>query len=445
MRDVALALVIALLLLRTLRHPETGVFLWAWLSLMNPHKMAYSFAVNVPWAMLAVVATLLGLFFSKNRKPLPLTGGVILMLLLWLWMTITSAVSINPSADVWERWIFVSKIYFMSMVTLLLLRERKQIDLLVWMIVVSIGYFGFKGGLFTLATGGAYRVWGPPGSMVEENNALAVALIVVLPLMYYLAQTTTHRWVRNGLYFAMLSVGISILGSQSRGALLGLLAMSTALGLKSKHPWRFSLILLVMLSIGIAFMPDSWSERMSTIQGYEVENSAMSRIYTWQTLFNVALDRPLVGAGFRADNIELFTKYGPTDARFEIFRNSVWVAHSIYMQALGEHGFVGLALYLGIWIWTWFTASRVARQALQSPDLQDWVPTLMRMCQVSTIGFCAGGAFLSLMAFDLPYYLLIIVTLCQCAVRDRQGRSVFSAPGDRPAAGGSPGHWRQAR
>ena len=419
MRDALLALIIVTLLFKAFRRPEIGCYTWAWLSLMNPHMMTYGFASSMPWALAAAVVTLVGVLLSPSRKALPMNGGVVELILLWLWMTLTSALSINPPDLVWDRWIFVSKVFVMLFATLMLIRGRKQIDTLVWVVVCSIGYFGFKGGAFTIATGGSYRVWGPVGSMVEENNALAVALIIVLPLIYYLRETSPGVWMKRFLLLAMVLVGASILGSQSRGALLGLLAMASVLGLKSKHPVRFSLVLIVLLVIGIAFMPDSWTARMDTIQSYNEDNSAMSRVYTWQTLWNVAKDRPWVGAGFRADNVALFSRYAPTGAQFAMFQGGAWVAHSIYLQALGEHGFVGLALYLSMWGWVWFTASRVARQAEKLPELAAWVPTLMRMCQVSTIGFCVGGAFLSLMVFDLPFYILAFVTLCQCAVKDQ--------------------------
>lgn len=444
MRDIVLSLVMVVLLLKALRKPEYGAYTWAWLSLMNPHKLTYGFAYSMPWAHATAIITLLCLPFSKSRRPLPINGGVVALLLLWAWMTVTSVVSLNAFDLVWERWIFVSKIYLMLLATLMLVRGRQQIDTLLWVVVVSIGYFGLKGGIFTVVTGGSHRVWGPPGSMVEENNALAVALIVVLPLMYYLRHTASNRWVRLGLLVSMVFVGASILGSQSRGALLGLLAMMFVLCFKSKQPVRFSLAALVLIGVGIAFMPDSWTQRMDTIQNYSTENSALSRLYTWHTLWNVGLDRPLVGAGFRADNLALFNRYAPQDAIYASVQGRFWVAHSIYFQALGEHGFVGLVLYLSLWVWTWIAAGRTANLAERMPGLQAWVPLLMRMCQVSTIGFCAGGAFLSLMNLDLPFYILAFVTLCQCAVKEQQQPAARTQPavpsqGVNPMQAGGPG------
>lgn len=449
MRDIVITVVIAYLLLRTLRKVEYGAYLWTWLSLMNPHRLTFGFASVLPWAQATAIATFASMLFSRDRKPLPINGGIVTLILLWIWMTVTAVFSINPSEAVWERWTFVSKINLMLLVTLMLLRGRQQIDRLVWVVALSVGFFGIKGGAFTIATGGSYRVWGPPGSMLEENNALAVGLIVVLPFFYYLRETLSDRRWRPVLLVCMLLLVASILGSQSRGALLAVLAMGAFLGFKSKHPVRFSLVSVLVLSAGVLFMPDSWVERMDTIQNHENEGSAMSRIYTWQTLWNVVMARPLVGAGFRADNIDIFNAFAPTDAKFEIFRGNVWVAHSIYMQALGEHGFVGLLLFVFIWIWVWVTCSRLARRAGEIEGLRDWAPLLLRMCQVSTIGFCTGGAFLSLMNVDLPYYILLFVTLVKCEVEDRLAASAPSrgaaGPAARPAgavAGAHPGTGR---
>lgn len=418
MRDILLTLIVACLVPIIMRRPEFGAYAWAWISMMNPHQLTYGFAQSIPFAMFIAILTIGTLIFNSRRKPLPINIGVVLLICLILWMTVTSVFSINDPQLVWDRWLFVIKIHAMLFVTMMLLRGRQQIDRLIWVIVISIGFYGVKGGIWTLATGGGMRVWGPRG-MLEDNNGLAVGLVIIFPLMYYLYNTSRSRWIRSGLIVSMLFTAFSILGSQSRGALLALLAMGLALGLKSKRPIGFTLVMATLVGLAVGFMPESWFQRMDTIQNYAAETSAMSRLYTWQTLWNVAVARPLVGAGFAADNAMIFSIYAPADQFYEVFQDRIWVAHSIYFQALGEHGFPGLILFVLLWAWIWRAAGRIAKQAEQMNDLRDWVPMLMRACQVSVLGFCAGGAFLSLMNLDLPYYLLAIVALTQCAVADK--------------------------
>ena len=432
MRDVFLTLLIVGLLPVAFRRPWVGALMFAWVSIMNPHQLTWGFARTFPWAQMIAIATLAGfVFFGRERKALPLTGLMFFYLALIVWMSVTSLFALGIPEWVLGRWIFVIKIHVMILVTLMLIRERKQIELLVWVVVGSVAFYGIKGGLFTIATGGSARVWGPSGGMIEENNALAVAIVMMLPLMFYLWQTSTRRVIKIGIGLSLILMAFSVLGSQSRGALVSLLVMAAMLGLKSKHPMRVTLVIALVVAIGIAAMPDTWSDRMETIKTYQSDSSAMSRIYTWITLWNLSLDRPFVGGGFGTDTLNVFRQYAPTYPPFDAFKGTVWVAHSIYFQALGEHGFVGLFLYLMLGFLTWRTATRTAKLAQNDAAFKDWVPLLMRMCHVSLIGFCGGGAFLSLMHLDIPYYIMLVIVTTRALVRETKDSR---APLNRPAA-----------
>lgn len=417
MRDIALTLFIAALLPVALWRPEFGAYLWAWISMMNPHKLAFGFANSAPWAYIIALVTLTGLLFSKQRQAFPVTAPTMLLLSLIGWMTVTSIFALNAPDAVWDRWLFVLKIHLMLCVTLMLIRGREQLDRLIWVIVVSIGFYGVKGGLWTIATGGGGRVWGPPGGMIGGNNELAVALVLLLPLMFYLQQTVVRRWLRWALAGSMVVTVFAILGTQSRGALLGLLAVSLVLGLKGRHPWRMMVLIGLTVGLAIVFMPDSWTSRMDTLRDYQADGSAMSRLYSWHTIWNLALDRPLVGAGFGTENPALFARYAPLGPEYQAVSGGAWVAHSIYFQALGEHGFVGLALYVALGLFTWRLAAQVSKRAEGDPELSAWLPLLMRMCQASLVGFASGAAFLSLMHFDVQYYVVAIVVIADASVR----------------------------
>lgn len=122
----------------------------------------------------------------------------------------------------------------------------------------------------------------------------------------------------------------------------------------------------------------------------------MGRINAWWMAFNLASER-FLGGGFEIYNSMTFARYAPDPA-------DVHAAHSIYFQVLGEHGFVGLVLYLLLGMFSWRLASQVQQRAATSPD-KDWITRFALMAKVSIVGFAVGGAFLSLAYFDLPYYL----------------------------------------
>ncbi|MEO8410575.1 MAG: putative O-glycosylation ligase, exosortase A system-associated, partial [Propionivibrio sp.] len=263
----------------------------------------------------------------------------------------------------------------------------------------------------------------------EDNNGLALALVMLVPFFYYLHQTSVNRWIRWGLIGSIIAIVFSILGSQSRGALLAIIAMAVVLGVKGKHFFKTSFLIAALLVSAISFMPESWTSRMATIQNYDQDASAMSRLYVWQTMWNLAVDRPIVGGGFGTDTPIVFARYAPVSVG-DYEGGSVLVAHSIYFQALGEHGFPGLILFMFLGIFAWRKAANLAKQTATDPEFMDWVPLLMRMVQVSIAGFSVGGAFLSVAYFDLPYYIIGYVVLVDATVRERE-KSILETQADK--------------
>lgn len=428
MRDVLLSAIVFGLMPFFFVNPVLGTYVWAWLGMMSPHRATYGFAASLPFAYIVAIATLVPFFYSKQRRPMPVNAITVVLLLLLGWMCVTSVFALNTADVVLERVIFFGKIQLMLFVTMMLVRGRRDIERLIWIVTFSIGFYGIKGGIWTVLTGGNNRVYGPPGSFIEENNGLAVALVMIAPFVFYLYQTAKRKWLRQGLLFSGVAISFAILGSQSRGALLALLTMAALLGLKSQRPVRATVLLGVLVVVAIAFMPDSWTSRMETMQTFQADTSAMSRVYTWQTLWNLALDRPILGAGFRTDTPAIFARYAPFDGSIVFENGGVFVAHSIYFQALGEHGFPGLFLFVLLGLVTWRKAGQLAKLTRGDPEFGDWVPMLMPMVQVSLLGFAVGGAFLSMMQFDIPYYIIGYVVMVDATVRDRLKARALAVP-----------------
>jgi putative inorganic carbon (hco3(-)) transporter len=419
------AIVLASLPVIVFWRPHAGALMWVWISMMNPHRLTYGFAFEFPFAMIIAIATLVGLVFANQRKNLPMTQITGLMFAFVAWMSITSLFALQPLDTVYGVWSQVMKTQLMVFVTMMLIRGRKQIDQLIWAIVISVGFFGVKGGIWTVLTGGVDRVWGPPGTFIEGNNELGLALAMLIPLMYYLAATSARKWIKYALWASIASCAFSILGTHSRGAFLAIGVATLFLGFKSGRPILTTALLVIGLAGAAMFMPDNWTIRMGTIETYENDASAVSRLQTWEAIWNMAIDRPIFGAGFDFQSSQLFETY------FRATYFGVFAPHSIYFQVLGEHGFVGLALYLALGVSIWRRGRKLALECMGQPDLE-WVPILMRMVQVSLLVFATGGAFLGLLHYDLPYYLGAIVVLVEVAIADAKSPDVLQAP--RPVA-----------
>jgi probable O-glycosylation ligase (exosortase A-associated) len=343
-----------------------------------------------------------------------------------VWMNVTTFYALSPATaqPEWER---TMKIQLISFISLMLLTSRERVHLLVWVIALSLGYYGLKGGVFAIMTGGNYRVMGPPETFFSENNTLALVLIMTMPLIWYLRLQASHPALRWALAGAIGLVFLSVLGSHSRGALLGIGVMGALLWLKSPKKLGLGLALTLLAPVAFAIMPEQWFERMATIGTYEQDRSAMSRLDIWGFAYALALDRPILGGGFKTFTAELIMQYvGTTVEKFD--------AHSIYFQVLGEHGFVGLGLFLTLGLLTYRTGSWVIRAAKGRPELV-WAHNLASMLQVSLVGFAVGGAFLGLAYVDLVYHLVGIMIALRMIVAETP--AVVAAPADH-VAGNAP-------
>ena len=402
MRDIIVTLIIIGSIPYILRKPYIGALMWVWVSVMNPHTLAWGFAVDFPFAAIIAGVTLFSLFINKVPKSLPLTPVVWTLIAFVFWMNVTSLFALHPDL-IYDQWLKVMKIMLMTFIVLMLIKEKKHIQLLIGVIVFSLAYYGVKGGIFTILTGGEFLVWGPGHSFIAGNNEMALALIMTIPLLHYFQVISNKAWVRHGLTAAMFLCGFAALGSYSRGALLAIIAMGLFLWLKSKYKLQLAILIILAIPIMLAFMPEQWGTRMDTIATYEEDGSVQGRFNAWAVAFNVAKDNPF-GAGFEVATREIFDRYAPDTE--DVPR----AAHSIYFQALGEHGFVGLGLYLLLGVLTWNIGSWIIRNT-KGLKKYLWAYSLASMIQVSLIGFAVGGAFLSLLYFDVPYYLMIAMVV----------------------------------
>lgn len=400
MRDLVLLVMIGWTVLQAFRRPWIGILGWTWVSIMNPHQLSWTLR-SLPVAAAIGGATLLGLFITQDRRDYTTSRESVTLMLFMAWMCITLPFSLlfDASFELWKR---VMKIDLMILVALLLLHSKRHALLLSWVLVISIGFYGVKGGLFTLATGGSYRVWGPENTYIEGNNEIALAIVVVIPLMRFLQLQMQAKWAKVVMTICMVSMAMAALGSHSRGALLAIGAMGTVLWWRGKNKGAGAVVMVVLAVALLSVMPQEWWDRMNTIKTYEQDDSALGRINAWHMAWNLAIDR-VFGGGFMVSTAPIFAIYAPEPTR-------VHAAHSIYFMVLGEHGFIGLFLFLTLFFLTWGTAGRLRTQGTAQSQTQ-WLSDLGGMLQVSLAGYAVGGAFLSLSYWDLPYNLMILAVI----------------------------------
>lgn len=411
MRDILISVVLGLIIVAALRKPHIGAYGWLWYSVFNPHQLGYSFSRTLPWGEWLAITTLTGILFTREPKTFPWTAITVIYLALMLWMTFTSFFALASSILVWEQWLFVFKVHLMIFASMLVISGRKRIDGLIWVIVISLGLYGIKAGLWTLLTGGGHRVYGPQGGRLGNNNEFGLALVMTIPLIYYLYATASRKIIKLGLMASFFLCMVAALGSHSRGVFLALAAMTVFIGIRSKKLLQAILFPAFVAVIGYFVMPDSWMERMSTISTYQADGSATNRLMIWGMIWDLFKDSPIVGGGFRLDNQVFYARYAPSD-----FDGLILGPHSIYFQALGEHGLVGFLLYFGMLFLTWKKANQIRTTCEGNPQLV-WASTLASMIQVGLVAYLVGAAFTHLMHLDLPYYWVATIVLLDVSVK----------------------------
>ncbi len=382
--------------------PYIGILMWAWISYMNPHRLTWSYDVKYfPVAQCVGIATLVGYLFTKDRDKLPMEREVMLLMLLWAFYTFTSFFGLSTS--VWEEWNRTSKILLFTFMTIILCMDKQKLKSLLLIIAFSIGFYGVKGAIFSILTGGDNRVWGPEQSFIADNNDLGLALLMVIPILLYASNMEENRKLKLLLRISFFSCIITTLFTYSRGTFLGLIVLFLSLLYKSKKKILSALLVGMAIAGAIMFVPEKLFNRIDSIRTYQQDSSAMGRINAWYFAWNLALDRPFVGGGFGVSEQSNFQLYAPDPLNFH-------ASHSIYFEVLGEHGFVGLGLFLALLISSILSVKKMKKNLKHLPPFQ-WVCNYCDMIELSLIAYMVSGAFLGRAYFDLYYHMISIVVI----------------------------------
>ncbi|MBU2894684.1 putative O-glycosylation ligase, exosortase A system-associated [Colwellia sp. D2M02] len=436
MRDIFLVLVFPALLYFIFKRPYIGVSLWIWSAMFFPNGWVWGFASSLRYNMLIALATILSYFFQRNKVKTEASGLTVLILIFFIWSTISSALTLSNPSIVWFEWNIFLKIIIFYFLCIFVIKTKHHINVFLWAICLSAAYFGAAEGLKYIVTAGGHTVAGIPGSRLEDRNELALALNMTIPLIMFLLSQTKSKWLRLALMGAVAFNIVAILGSYSRGGTLALIVVGGYFFLQSKRKLLVSIFLVVAVGVSSAFVSDEWTGRMNTIETMDQDTSFLGRAMAWKQATLMALDNPIFGAGFKAgQNQGLWMLYEPDFYKLNFIVDTTGIhfpkakaAHSIYFQVLGDLGFVGLIMFLSILLITYRKLSWVTRN---TDD--EWLIGLARMLKVSLIAYCAGGAALSLPYFDLSFAIFALAHILCELIKRKETKVAIKREGHRYA------------
>ena len=72
MRDIIITLIVFGAVPFALKHPYIGIYVWSWISYMNPHRFSWGFAFNMPFAAVTAIAIIIGFLLTKEKNKFPI-------------------------------------------------------------------------------------------------------------------------------------------------------------------------------------------------------------------------------------------------------------------------------------------------------------------------------------------------------------------------------------
>jgi probable O-glycosylation ligase (exosortase A-associated) len=250
------------------------------------------------------------------------------------------------------------------------------------------------------------------GPFLTNGNDFALALTLILSLALCFLFYERKRMLKI-LLFVMISIFIfGIFMTQSRGGILAFFITILFIVFNSRYK-IYGLLLVILTTVILYFALPYAFERLKSIENYQEEASARSRIDAWKASLKMVSDHPLTGVGAGNFTVAYGLFYRPENA---LHQYAWFAAHSIYFEILGELGLPGIMfLFLVLFFNFWdnfmsFTMIKMKREL----EVFQKIPVYLSAVFVS---FMVCGAFLSCISYPHLYMYSGIVVACRRIIR----------------------------
>lgn len=411
--------------------------------------VVHSFKLNIGSVAIGVGLSAVMLSGDKLRGSTPMMWYLAYL----FWALITMPLSLAPLTS-WERWVDSLKILLIMFVMINAIRTKGQhrIITLAWLAVFA--FYPVRGTLLNFATGqGSFGRYGWNFTFANYNDLAALTL---LPLALCLDRLRAQdkKWIQLCAFAGLIVLPFIVLITQSRGGMLGLAAFMIFLLARSRYRARLTMAVVIVAVGAVLFAPQAVWNRIagmsyltSTQTLGESDSSAEQRWQILQVAGSIIADHPMVGVGIGAYPVA-HERYALTNQEwsFAIGRRDT---HNTYLHVLAENGFVGLGLYMMIFISSFVELTRGRRMARSDASAEaKEVADRYQAYQAGFVGLAVCAVFGSLDGTVFPFLLLslgtvtgIIYTVTPPSVaRPRFGRSAVIPPHPYATVSSKAGH-----
>jgi probable O-glycosylation ligase (exosortase A-associated) len=373
---------------------------WIWLDFLQGAKLSF------------IIGAYLVLLILTSRRKFILNGRIFFIALFLAQTLLSTLLSLHYEYS-WPYWKEFAKLNIIAYVMLILVDDFSKFRLVLLVIALSLGVEQAKEGWRYLVTSPG----GPntnPLPFLGDNNGIALGMLMLVPILSLLSQTTPKQWGRWFYWFLLIGVFYRALSTYSRGGFLASCFLGSIYWLQSAQKIRSLLVLLAMLILIVPNLPDSFWARMHTINTYEEEQdeSALGRLHFWRVALLMAQSHPMLGVGFNAYNAA-YDQYDFLQGRYG-YRRSV---HSSFFGVLAELGYIGLGLFIIILFSTFHSFHRTSKVVQYHPELSHFRSAADSL-RMSLLVFLIGGSFVPSQYQEmLWHYIFLSFVLEDLAVR----------------------------
>jgi probable O-glycosylation ligase (exosortase A-associated) len=402
---------------------------FVWVDIVKPQQLAYSIINDLPLSLVAALTTLF-LFAAKDKKFAPKFGAILVLIaLLTVWITFTASLSDFPTRA-WAKWDWASKVLIFAILIPYIFRSRVQIEAFILVLVFAASTIFFSAGIKTLLGSGGYGVLAIMGSGntgLAESSTLALVCVMLIPLVVFVMRHSLllpKSKLMTGLFVGIIITALAaVIGTSARTGVIAVVVLCVLSILKSKKKlWWFAGIgIAALVVMNLDLSSTRWGARMSTIESYNADSSALGRLKVWEWTLNFVGSHPL-GGGFDA---YMYNRIAAVSSDGIVQYLPEWQVggkafHSIYFEVLGEQGIFGFALYFSIILLTLLTLRRIKKTWRNHAGMA-WVVALSEALTAAILVFLAGGAFVGIAYQPYIFYMVsLTVAIDQYARRAAQ-------------------------
>lgn len=428
MRDLFLIAFVVALIGTGFKRPFLFVLAYAYIDIVAPQRVSYYLLNSIPISLITFCLAFVGFFLadSKEGSRFSPRQGIMALLLLYCGYTTTTA---DFPVEAMEKWSWVWKAMVFAIFLPLTLRTRLRIEALALVMVLSAASLIITGGIKTLASGGGY---GALTFLISDNyglyegSTLSTVAISIIPLIWWLSRNSTvfppdwpNGWMVKAFCWALIFACLLIpVGSQARTGLVCIGVLAVLILRTSRHRFVIAGAMALAVTIAIPFLPQSFTERMSTMQDHKADQSASTRLAVWAWTWDYVKDHP-GGGGFDAfrgnklviEKVDTEESGSGVSVDTQEIHDAARAYHSSYFEMLGEQGYFGFLLWLAIHA-TGIVRMELLQRRFRKSTLADdqWIASLAAALQNGQIIYMVGALFVGI-AFQPFVYMLVALQI----------------------------------